>query len=111
MKRDDPYRLTRIVELGKQLYRVIEEEGIGREDVLSDLKTQWLITTPLYNIGEQAYCISPEFKAAHPELPWSGVSGLRHRLVHDYEGTNWRLIATIVFDELPGFIAGVEKLR
>ena len=111
MKRGDSYRLARIVELGGQLYRVIEEEDIGRADVLSDLKTQWMITTPLYNIGEQAYCVSSEFKAAHPELPWSGVSGLRHRLVHDYEGTNWQLIATIVFDELPEFIAGVEKLR
>lgn len=110
MRRDDSYRLSRIVELGRQLSEVIEQERITRADILGSFKVQWLITTPLYNIGEQAYCVSQEFKEAHPELPWSGVAGMRHRLVHDYEGTNWSLISAIVFDELPEFIDGVERI-
>lgn len=110
MKRDDPYRLSRIVEIGHQLSEVMAQERITRADILDSLKVQWLITTPLYNIGEQAHCVSQEFKEAHPELPWSGVSGMRHRLVHDYEGTNWSLISTIVFDELPEFVDGVERI-
>lgn len=108
--RDDRYRLERIVEIGDQLTRVIEAEGITEDSVLTDLKTQWLVTTPLYNIGEQAYCVSNELKARHGELPWSGVSGLRHRLVHDYEGTNWRLICSILFREMPEFLAGVRRI-
>lgn len=64
-------------------------------------KHQWLGSTPLYNIGEQAYCLSREFEDSHPEVECSGIAGLRHRLAHGYEGTNWRLIAAIVSTELP----------
>ena len=32
------------------------------------------------------------------------IAGLRHRLVHDYEGTNWNIIAEVVFEEIPKLI-------
>lgn len=68
------------------------------------------MSTPLYNIGEQAYCLSKEFKDSHPDVEWGGIAGLRHRLVHDYEGTNWRLIAAIVSTELPELVEKVGAL-
>lgn len=89
MSKTDEYRLARIVEIGEQLAGVIRDDGITENDILHDLHTQWLVTTPPYNIGEQAYYISREFKTRHAEVPWSAVAGMRHRLVHDYEGTNW----------------------
>jgi uncharacterized protein with HEPN domain len=66
MRRTDEYRLARIVEVGQQLVGVIVSDGITEDDILHDLHTQRLVTTPLYNIGEQAYGISREFKEAHP---------------------------------------------
>ena len=47
---------------------------------------------------------------SHSGIPWSVVSGLRHRLVHDYEGINWTVIAQVVFEEMGSFIASVEAL-
>ncbi len=38
------------------------------------------------------------------------ISGLRHRLIHDYDGTNWNIIVDVVFEELPVLIAQLEKL-
>ncbi|MCD8099190.1 MAG: DUF86 domain-containing protein [Oscillospiraceae bacterium] len=38
------------------------------------------------------------------------ISGLRHRLVHNYEGTNWSIIVEVVFDELPTFAQNVTFL-
>ena len=101
--RDDQYRLRRISELGTQLSCVIA-------DLLNDLETQWLVTTPLFNIGEQANRVSRQLVEQHPEIPWAEISGLRHRLAHDYEGTNWTMIAEVVFDELPAFIKQIEEL-
>lgn len=108
--RNDTYRLRRIVEVGNQLLGVIESRGITREQLLSDFETQWLITTPLFNIGEQANCISAELAEAYPDIPWAQIAGLRHRLVHNYEGTNWTIVAAIVFDELEAFVKQVEAL-
>lgn len=49
-------------------------------------------TTPLYNIGEHVYNLSYEYKEAHNEIQWAMIAGLRHRLIHDDEGTNWNII-------------------
>lgn len=108
--RNDECRLRRICELGNQLSRVIAERNITRDDILNDLETQWLITTPLLNIGEQTNRISRELAEQHPEIPWAEISGLRHRLAHDYEDTNWTMIVEVVFDELPAFIRQIEEL-
>lgn len=82
----DRYRLKRIVAVGDQLLNVISLRDLTPETLLSDIQMQWMVTTPLYNIGEQANCISREFADAHPEVPFAQIAGLRHRLVHDYEG-------------------------
>lgn len=78
--------------------------------LLTDEFSQLAVTTPLYNIGEQVYKLSSEFKLEHPEIIWNIVSGLRHRLVHDYDGVNWSVIVEVVFGEMDQFIDSVKKL-
>lgn len=108
--RGDAYRLERISTVGHQLLDVISSRNITRDDLLSDIETQWLVTTPLFNIGEQANCVSHEFADAHPDVPWAQIAGLRHRLIHDYEGINWSMIAAVLFDELMPFVKQVDEL-
>lgn len=79
--------------------------------MLSEISLQWLVTTPLYNIGEQVYNLSDEYKEKHSEILWTMISGLRHRLVHDYDGTNWNIIADVVFEELPVLLEQLKKLE
>lgn len=110
MSKTDLYRLERIIKVGDQLAEVVADDGITAEDISHDLHTQWLITTPLYNIGEQAYAISSEFKEAHPDIPWKAISGMRHRLVHDYEGTNWSFVAEAVLVEVPALVEQARLL-
>ena len=110
MTRSDRYRLERMAEIGGLLMRTIREEGITPESLRSDYKAQWLVSTPLYNIGEQAYCLSKEFRESHPEVEWAGIAGLRHRLVHDYEGTNWNLVASIIESDLPALVEAVREI-
>lgn len=68
------------------------------------------LTTPLYNIGEQVYQLSPEFKASYPEQPWNMVAGLRHRLVHDYDGINWSIIVEVLFEDMEPFVTAVNAI-
>lgn len=108
--KDNIYRLKRISNVGHQLLNVVAERAITRSDIMNNYEIQWLISTPLYNIGEQANCISREFADKHPEIPWAQIAGLRHRLVHDYEGVNWSLISSVVFDELGIIVDQVDTL-
>lgn len=110
MKYSDRQRLQKIVETGHKLLNYLEKNRLTPEQVLSDYTLQWTITTPLYNIGEHTYNISKEMKQAHPDIPWNQISGLRHRLVHDYDGTNWNIINHIIFRELSAFIEQTEEI-
>ncbi|WP_165047215.1 MULTISPECIES: DUF86 domain-containing protein [unclassified Adlercreutzia] len=106
----DLYRLRRIVEMGNQLLEVVEEEGITAETLAANFKQQWLVATPLFNIGEQVNCLSAEFVQDYPDQPWSSVAGLRHRLAHNYEGTNWTMIGSVLSDDLAPFTKRVEEI-
>ena len=97
MKYSDNQRVQKIFEYAEKLLAYISENDITKEKLLNDYALQWLVTTPLYNIGEQAYGLSDEYKASHSDIPWSMISGLRHRLVHDYGGTNWNIMSCRYF--------------
>ena len=43
-------------------------------------------------------------------MPWSAIAGLRHRLVHDYEGTNWRFVAEATLVEVPQLVEQARVL-
>lgn len=110
MKKSDTERIKKIVSTWDALKRQIDERSITKEQLLDDEFSQWAVTTPLYNIGEQVYKISDETKKQNPQIIWSVVSGLRHRLVHDYEGINWSIIVDVIFNEMEEFVNEVKKL-
>lgn len=110
VKYSDEQRLQKIFDYATKLCNYINQNDITKEKLLSDYTLQWLVTTPLYNIGEQVYYLSKEYKEQHSDILWSVISGLRHRLVHDYDGTNWNIIADVVIDELPTLVKQINKL-
>lgn len=61
-------------------------------------------------LGEAAKRVSPRFQAAHPELEWRGLTGLRNVLAHEYGRINHRLLFETANDRLPPLVARVEEL-
>ena len=110
MKYSDEQRIQKIYDYAVRLHDYISSNGITKERLMNAVELQWLVTTPLYNIGEHVYNLSREYKVAHSDIQWSMVAGLRHCLVHDYEGTNWTIIAEVIFEELPAFISQIKPL-
>ena len=105
MNYTDEQRIRKIYEKAVQLNTYVTQNNVAEEQLLSEYSLQWLVTTPLYNIGEHAYYLSDEFKSQHNEIEWNMIAGLRHRLVHDYEGTNWKIREITVLIHL------LEKMR
>lgn len=110
MKKTDKERLKMITEIWEELSIQIQHRKITKEQLLNDEFLQWAVTTPLYNIGEQVYLLSSALKERYSELPWNMVSGLRHRLVHDYDGINWTIIVEVIFEDMEPFAKAVEQI-
>ena len=109
MKYSDEQRIEKILYYATRLQKYISEKNITKEKILNEVELQWLVTTPLYNIGEYVYNLSKEYKSEHKNVEWNMISGLRHRLVHDYDGKNWNIIVEVVFEELPIFIEQIKN--
>ena len=56
----------------------------SRQAFDDDSLVQDAIVRQLTVLGEAAGKISPAFVDTHPEIPWPDVTGIRHKLVHDY---------------------------
>ena len=110
MKKSDNERIKKIIDIWSSLQLQIKEHSITKENLLNDEFLQWAVTTPLYNIGEQVYKISEDTKKQYPDIIWSIVAGLRHRLVHDYEGINWSIIVDVIFDEMDDFVNSIKQI-
>lgn len=110
MKKSDEERLKKIVSTWESLDKQLKERCITKEMLLDDEFSQWAVTTPLYNVGEQVYQLSDELKKRYPEQPWNLVAGLRHRLVHDYDGINWSIIVDVVFEDMQPFVDAVKRI-
>ena len=62
MKYSEEQRIKKIYENAVKLHEYIISNKIKKEDLLIDVPLQWLVTTPLYNIGEHVYNLSSEYK-------------------------------------------------
>lgn len=60
MKYSDEQRIKKIYENAVKLHEYIVSNRVKKEDLLKDVPLQWLVTTPLYNIGEHVYNLSSE---------------------------------------------------
>ena len=110
MKYSDQQRIEKIRETTQKLLDYVGKKAITPEKICGEETVQWTVMTPLYNIGEQVYYLSEDFKKDHPEIPWTKIAGLRHRLVHHYEDTNWIVFCAIIFDVPPEFLEEIEGL-
>ena len=58
MKYTDQQRLEKIYDNATKLHNYLIENNITKDQLLREETLQWLVTTPLYNIGEHAYNLS-----------------------------------------------------
>ena len=61
-------------------------------------------------VGEAANQVSPEFRSAHPEIPWPKIIGMRNRLIHGYVEINLQTVWETLTVDLPPLIAALENI-
>ncbi len=61
-------------------------------------------------IGEAARRVSPELQEGQPQIPWSDIMGMRHKIVHDYMDVEDDVLWSVVTSDLPDLIHHLEGL-
>jgi uncharacterized protein with HEPN domain len=89
----------------------IEFKGpADKAQFLEDRKTQSAVLHQLLIIGEAVKRISPDLRAAHPDVPWKLIAGTRDKLIHFYEGVDLDEVWRMVTSDLPKLIRLIEPL-
>jgi len=61
-------------------------------------------------IGEAVRGISPEFRTANPDIPWSDIIGMRNVLIHHYFGIDRDAVWNVVEHDLPALKSQLQSL-
>jgi uncharacterized protein with HEPN domain len=85
--------------------------GLDRDAFLGDSKTVDSVVRNLEVIGEAANRLPAEFRTSHPQVEWTRIVGMRHRIVHDYFGLDLGIIWQVVQKDLPDFKRRLARLR
>jgi uncharacterized protein with HEPN domain len=89
-------------------------ESYVKDLSLDELSTDWMrqdaIVRQLEILGEAAGRISRENCDRIPEIPWALVTGMRHRLIHNYFEVNLEMVFDTVVTKVPELRQPLLKL-
>lgn len=85
-------------------------EGMDEPAFLGSRLHQNAAIRSLEVIGEAAGKVSAQTQAAHPEIPWREMTGMRHRLIHGYGEVRLDRVWSVLRDDLEPLIAVIEPL-
>lgn len=107
MWRDDAYLLDML--LAARKVREFTEKATWDQFETDDL-TQNAVMRQIQIIGEAARKVSVQYQQEHPEIPWKGIIGMRHRLVHEYFNIIPQRVWDVVAEDIPELIRLIEPL-
>jgi uncharacterized protein with HEPN domain len=83
---------------------------MDRESLAHDRRTWSAILREITVIGEATKRLSAEFRAAHPEMAWSRMAGMRDVIVHGYDTIDFDEVWDVAHRDAPNLIAYLEPL-
>ena len=109
MSKDDLVRLRHMLD------SAMEAVGLIRGKSRADLDTNRILSLALVRlleiVGEAASKVTAATREQTPNIPWSQIVSLRHRLIHGYDTINMDIFWKILADDLPPLIDQLEKLE
>jgi len=91
-----------------------EATELARGKSLRDLEQDRLLELSVMRllevVGEAARRVSEERRAAHPEIPWAKISGMRNALIDVYDDVDLATVWRTIEEDLPVLLAALERI-
>ena len=83
------------------LYIISVSENLLFENFMEDETLKRAVVRSLEIIGEATKKIPADFKVKWNTIQWKNMSGMRHRLIHDYIGVNYAIVWDVMKNKIP----------
>ena len=84
--------------------------GLDFDSFRKDDKTIDAVVRNFEIIGEAANRIDSKFRQDNPYIKWERIRGLRNRIVHDYFGIDYKIVWSIIENDLDELIVQLKKI-
>ncbi len=108
MHAEDQVRLRHMVDAAEHAMRFVA--GRQRVDLENDHMLLFALVRAIEVIGEAAGKISDETKAAHADVPWRAITGMRNRLIHAYFDIDTDILWATAIQEIPAILPKLQAL-
>lgn len=106
MRRDDA---ATVLDVRQAARKAVEFLGaLELPAFLEDEKTQAAVLHQLLVVGDAVKRLTPEFREAHPGVPWKKIAGMRDVLLHAYDAVDAESVYVTLRTDIPDL---VERLR
>jgi uncharacterized protein with HEPN domain len=106
--RDDNVYLGHMLDTARKICAKSAGLERARFDADEDLRLALLHLVQI--VGEAAGRVSAQTRAAHPEILWHKITGMRHKIVHDYMDISENALWQVVTEDLAPLVAALEKI-
>jgi uncharacterized protein with HEPN domain len=108
MLRDDLLYLGHMLDMARKA--AVKVKGVARGIYDQDEDLRFSLIHLIQTIGEAARRVSRATQDAHPEIPWSSIIGMRHKIVHDYMGVDEDLVWLVATGDMPCLVGALERI-
>jgi uncharacterized protein with HEPN domain len=84
--------------------------GMTLDDFRRDPKTIDALIARLMVIGEATRSVPEAVQAAHAEVPWHKMQGLRNVIVHEYDRVDLGILWNVVQIDLPPLVPPLQAI-
>jgi len=88
-------------------------KGLGKrtyDEFAADWVVQSVVLHQLLVLGEAVKRLSDDFRAAHPDMPWHKMAGMRDVLIHGYDTVDLHAVWRTVQGDLPKLVDFLKPL-
>jgi len=86
-------------------------DGIDEAEFMRTPLIQDAVMRQIQIIGEAANRLSAEYTASTAGIPWKDITGMRHKLVHDYMGVDLEAVWETAVRDLPALQVELNRIR
>lgn len=108
MQHDDLVYVGQMFDLALRIAERVERLDRAAYDEDEDVRLA--LTHLIQTLGEAARRVPAQFREVNPEIPWSAIVGMRHKIVHDYLMVDFDLVWDVARFEIPKLLPALETI-
>jgi uncharacterized protein with HEPN domain len=92
---------TTLAEIGSLIRRAERLAARGEQEIHKDEMLREAADAIIAKLGETVSRLPQSFLDQHPGIQWQAIKGMRNRLIHHYQHTNYEIVWDTLSQDIP----------